>query len=131
MKASDSAAALAHPLDNAILNTLLLASEKTLSPPEIAHAIAGDGDWHNLLVPIRQSAGQPRFGRSPDHLSQGQAGGPKRLPRRVSTRPAAARLFSFNRTLVSPAGNDIHVIGNYFVGGPGNSSLLFPLANTQ
>jgi hypothetical protein len=56
MKASDSAVDVAHQLDDAILNALIKASEKTLSPPEIAHLIAEDDDWHHLLVPIRQSA---------------------------------------------------------------------------
>lgn len=44
------------PLEEAILNILSRASDKTLSAPEIAHAIAPDGDWHGLLVPIRRAA---------------------------------------------------------------------------
>ena len=44
------------PLEEAILNVLSRASGKTLSAPEIAHAIASDGDWHGLLVPIRRAA---------------------------------------------------------------------------
>ena len=28
----------------------------TLSAPEIAHAIAPEGDWHGLLMPIRRTA---------------------------------------------------------------------------
>ncbi len=28
----------------------------TLSPPEIAHLIVPDGDWHALLMPIRRAA---------------------------------------------------------------------------
>jgi hypothetical protein len=56
MTASDSAAPALPHLDDAILKTLALAGEKTLSPPELAHAIAGDGDWHELLVPIRRTA---------------------------------------------------------------------------
>ncbi len=57
MNASDSTPSSAQ-LDDAILKTLTQAHGKTLSPPEIAHAIAGDGDgdWHSLLVPIRRSA---------------------------------------------------------------------------
>jgi hypothetical protein len=56
MTDSDSTPPAARHLDDAILNVLTLAGGKTLSPPEIAHAIAGDGDWHGLLVPIRRSA---------------------------------------------------------------------------
>ena len=44
------------PLEEAILNVLSRASGKTLSAPEIAHAIVPDGDWHGLLVPIRRAA---------------------------------------------------------------------------
>lgn len=55
MTASDSTAP-AQPLDEAILKVLTTAPGKTLSPPEIAHAIAGEGDWHDLLVPIRRAA---------------------------------------------------------------------------
>jgi hypothetical protein len=29
---------------------------RTLSAPEIAHAIDPDGDWHALLLPIRRAA---------------------------------------------------------------------------
>jgi uncharacterized protein DUF3253 len=56
MTMPDSTPPAPHQLDDAILNTLTLAGGKTLSPPEIAHAIAGDSDWHGLLVPIRRSA---------------------------------------------------------------------------
>jgi hypothetical protein len=55
MTASDSARN-APALDDAILRTLADAGHKTLSPPEIAVAIATDGDWHDLLVPIRRAA---------------------------------------------------------------------------
>jgi hypothetical protein len=44
------------PLDEAILSVLRHTGGKTLSAPEIAHAIAPDGDWHDLLVPIRRTA---------------------------------------------------------------------------
>lgn len=49
------------PLDDAILDVLARAGHKTLSAPEIAHAIAKDEsaqsvDWHALLVPIRKAA---------------------------------------------------------------------------
>lgn len=43
-------------LDDAILAVLAGAGAKTLSAPEIAHAIAEGSDWHALLVPIRRSA---------------------------------------------------------------------------
>ncbi len=48
-------------LEKAILDVLTRADAKTLSAPEIAHAItkdgsAGEGDWHGLLVPIRKAA---------------------------------------------------------------------------
>lgn len=55
MTASDSTVS-AVPLDEAILKVLTTAHGKTLSPPEIAHAIAGERDWHELLVPIRRAA---------------------------------------------------------------------------
>ncbi|MEH2514216.1 hypothetical protein V1291_005570 [Nitrobacteraceae bacterium AZCC 1564] len=44
------------PLDDAILEVLARPEVKTLSAPEIANAIATDGDWHDLLVPIRSTA---------------------------------------------------------------------------
>jgi len=43
-------------LDDAILAVLTREGTKTLSPPEIAHAIADGDNWHDLLVPIRKSA---------------------------------------------------------------------------
>lgn len=46
----------ARSLDEAILSVLRRAGGKTLSAPEIAHAIVPDGDWHDLLVPIRRTA---------------------------------------------------------------------------
>ncbi|WP_315833416.1 DUF3253 domain-containing protein [Bradyrhizobium prioriisuperbiae] len=55
MTPSDSTAPPAQ-LDSAILKVLSEVGSKTLSPPEIAHAIASDGDWHDLLVPIRRAA---------------------------------------------------------------------------
>lgn len=39
-----------------MLDVLSRSSDKTLSAPEIAHAIAAEGDWHSLLVPIRRAA---------------------------------------------------------------------------
>ncbi len=44
------------PLEDAILDVLARAEGKTLSAPEIAHAIQHDGDWHGLLMPIRRAA---------------------------------------------------------------------------
>lgn len=62
MSKADSKTALANlplsdlPLDDAILAVLARAGGKTLSAPEIAHAVATEGDWHALLTPIRRSA---------------------------------------------------------------------------
>ncbi|MET0968219.1 MAG: DUF3253 domain-containing protein [Tardiphaga sp.] len=44
------------PLDEAILAVLTQNGDGTLSPPEIAHQVQPDGDWHALLVPIRRAA---------------------------------------------------------------------------
>ena len=44
------------PLEDSILDVLMQAGARTLSAPEIAHAIMPDGDWHGLLVPIRRAA---------------------------------------------------------------------------
>jgi hypothetical protein len=46
----------ASPLEDSILDVLMRASSGTLSAPEIAHAIAPEGDWHGLLMPIRRAA---------------------------------------------------------------------------
>jgi len=60
MSSSDSPAltssATSLPLEDAVLATLARAERKTLSAPEIAHAIADGGDWHALLTPIRRAA---------------------------------------------------------------------------
>jgi len=53
---STPAAAPASTLADSILTELAKAGGKTLSPPELAHAIAGEADWHGLLVPIRRAA---------------------------------------------------------------------------
>lgn len=45
----------ANKLEDAILDVLARSGTKTLSAPEIAHAIADD-NWHPLLTPIRSSA---------------------------------------------------------------------------
>jgi hypothetical protein len=54
MSAHDSPQAI--PLEDCILDILMLAGTGTLSAPEIAHAIAPEGDWHGLLMPIRRAA---------------------------------------------------------------------------
>lgn len=43
-------------LASAIINVLQQHGGDTLSAPEIAHAIATDGEWHTLLMPIRRAA---------------------------------------------------------------------------
>ena len=43
-------------LEDSILEILMRAGSATLSAPEIAHAIAPEGDWHGLLMPIRRAA---------------------------------------------------------------------------
>lgn len=54
MSAHDSPQAV--PLEDSILDVLMRAGTGTLSAPEIAHAIAPDGDWYGLLMPIRRAA---------------------------------------------------------------------------
>ena len=54
MKVPDSNDRL--PLPEAILAVLAGKSDATLSAPEIAQVVAGDGDWHALLTPIRRAA---------------------------------------------------------------------------
>lgn len=54
MSKPDSPQGLA--LEDSILDVLMRAGARTLSAPEIAHAIAPDGDWHGLLMPIRRAA---------------------------------------------------------------------------
>ena len=44
------------PLEDSILDVLMHAGSRTLSAPEIAQAIAPEGDWHGLLMPIRRAA---------------------------------------------------------------------------
>lgn len=56
MNASDSKRSETKSLDDAILDVLARPGVKTLSAPEIANAIATDGAWHDLLVPIRSTA---------------------------------------------------------------------------
>jgi hypothetical protein len=43
-------------LEESIVDVLTRNGSGTLSPPEIAHAIVPDGDWHALLMPIRRAA---------------------------------------------------------------------------
>jgi len=52
----DSPPAPAPALEDAILAVLTSNGPGTLSAPEIAHAMAPDGDWHGLLMPIRRAA---------------------------------------------------------------------------
>ena len=54
MSVHDSPQAIA--LEESILDVLMRVGAGTLSAPEIAHAIAADGDWHGLLMPIRRAA---------------------------------------------------------------------------
>jgi hypothetical protein len=54
MSAHDSPQAIS--LEESILDILMHAGAGTLSAPEIAHAIAPEGDWHGLLMPIRRAA---------------------------------------------------------------------------
>lgn len=56
MNTPDSKTSDAVSLDDAILTVLARSDAKTLSAPEIAHAIAAESGWHDLLVPIRRSA---------------------------------------------------------------------------
>ncbi len=56
MKASDSTIPAGHALEDAILKALTAADGKTLSSPEVAHAVADGADWHALLTPIRKAA---------------------------------------------------------------------------
>lgn len=56
MNMSDSKMPDNNTLDEAILAVLARAEAKTLSAPEIAHAITDGNDWHGLLMPIRKSA---------------------------------------------------------------------------
>ncbi|MBN8981204.1 MAG: DUF3253 domain-containing protein [Rhizobiales bacterium] len=43
-------------IQDALLEILARPGAKTLSAPEIAHAMLRDGDWHTLLTPIRNAA---------------------------------------------------------------------------
>jgi hypothetical protein len=67
MSMPDSPQAAVLSLENSILDVLTRAGgtpgapgtpgpPKTLSAPEIAHAINPEGDWHALLLPIRRAA---------------------------------------------------------------------------
>jgi hypothetical protein len=55
MSSPDSTSS-APTLEEALLDVLAQANGKTLSAPEIAHAVADGGDWHALLMPIRRAA---------------------------------------------------------------------------
>lgn len=56
MSTTDSPALTPASLQDALLSVLTAAGTGTLSAPEIAHAIAPEGDWHGLLMPIRRAA---------------------------------------------------------------------------
>jgi Protein of unknown function (DUF3253) len=56
MSNPDSSNLAALPLEEAILAALMRTDTKTLSAPEIACAIAAEGSWHELLMPIRKAA---------------------------------------------------------------------------
>ncbi|MFC0243432.1 DUF3253 domain-containing protein [Rhodopseudomonas telluris] len=56
MNTSDSRSTAPAALQDALLSVLTKAGSGTLSAPEIAHALAPEGDWHGLLVPIRRAA---------------------------------------------------------------------------
>lgn len=56
MNTQDSPQPAAASLEDALLSILAKAGSGTLSAPEIAHAIAPEGDWHGLLMPIRRTA---------------------------------------------------------------------------
>jgi Protein of unknown function (DUF3253) len=43
-------------IEDSILDILARPDTKTLGPTEIAHAIANNSDWHDLLAPIRKAA---------------------------------------------------------------------------
>lgn len=56
MSTLDSPALTPATLQDALLSVLTKAGSGTLSAPEIAHALAPEGDWHGLLMPIRRAA---------------------------------------------------------------------------
>ncbi len=56
MTPSDSKQGGDVPIEDAMMEILARPNTKTLSAPEIAHAMSPDGDWHALLIPIRKAA---------------------------------------------------------------------------
>ena len=56
MTDSDSTPAGKSSFEDAMLDILARPGTKTLSPPELAHAMSPGDDWHSLLVPIRKAA---------------------------------------------------------------------------
>ena len=56
MSQPDSQPTAAPSFDDSLLAVLPQAGRGTLSPPEIAHLLAPEGDWHALLMPIRRAA---------------------------------------------------------------------------
>lgn len=56
MSKPDSPPSSAPSFEESLLDALARAGSGTLSPPEIAHLLAPEGDWHALLMPIRRAA---------------------------------------------------------------------------
>ncbi len=97
------------PLDEAILDALTRNGAGTLSPPEIAHVIEPEGDWHALLMPIRRAAVTLALADRLVIYRKAQAGRrSQRLPRRV------------------PAGAAEGGVTHHRFFGPGSNSLLRP-----
>src|SRR3954447_1195795 len=79
-------------LEDSILDLLMRAGARTLSAPEIAHAMAPEGDWHGLLVPIRRAAvALAQAGRLVIYR-KGKPADPSDFPWRLSPRLAAPGL---------------------------------------
>ena len=56
MSSQDSTDTAAPSLETALLAALARGPGKTLSAPELAQEIAAEGEWHELLMPIRRTA---------------------------------------------------------------------------
>jgi Protein of unknown function (DUF3253) len=56
MSSPDSKPRTKPSIEVAMLDILARPGTKTLSAPEIAHAMSPGDDWHSLLVPIRKTA---------------------------------------------------------------------------
>ena len=109
MSNPDSPPASAVPLEDSILDVLGRTSG-TLSPPEIAHAITPDGDWHALLMPIRRVA-----------VTLAMAG---RLVIYRKGKPPIRRIFAVS-TASACRGRTEHL---QRLGGAGNSALPRPVS---